>query len=1612
MTSKRKRPGDTNVSSQLSRQKKRQPPEEENFETTQPSCNPFLKLYGKLPSQTDDTDHSSSQSTHESTITIFDRMLEFSNLSNQSFKKICSVENKMEAALLEESVEDLLIYLDIDESSKEVIKRQNQVNQERDACRLVVGSSLVSRADALNLLLPWSVKGILQAETYRTNSFSDDSVLLQPSVTKIGHLFWKTLHATLTWKIRSSTNEDNSSLTLSTMHKIAPIALDTAINNDRGADTNPDNVSLARESFCLLIDNLYQPSFDAVCDSLLPAIAKAKLQTVAKTKNWLRVTKSILSLLLTRLGNANPKKSFQVLLRTDTFLHLALVFHHLQSCREIELNCKTESNLWDTVQTTYRSFIMEGFFSLSHHIDGFRSLQLVIPKTMFEPINANEKGNLDTEDEKTTKVFRCYQEDLLSLLRASIVQRNVNGLEGAVNEDSVIAIVDFATVLVEAFLSQTSELQVQQQNQHQNITKKNKNVSKIVHLQFRFVANVIGYLLEALLQHPAQNESLHVALYGAVAMILRLLLDFNVYRPSAKNIEEKDFLNAIAKGTVAAMMAERSVAETNVSNPNIVLPTLPTESPCTFKILTILFQLDHTTLQDQLHSIFAWCVTSEPTSQDRYGITTVCTDFLVVSIGAFKKLRQVDLFYKNYHEGLRVLLKTENQDRLHHLNVLSRCDVISSSLGDAVHTSPIQQIKRIFSDANETISDMVDSRNSVTSKCSALSTAIRLLVLLVRNVRIDVTTHSELSPSILNIMRNTIPKLLDCKVVMKQSELSFFDETIALCSCTLNAKQRCEFWVTKETSRSVDKDEIHAAILQALDDAVATQAVQKSTNNIATRLQNELKLLACQRIRQLHKQMFEKEQISFTNVAKDGLSNAELSEARKLVHFVLQNGGSKVEHKDLDSRLSSWEVLSETLQTWTPHAGAEEVDTFLDLFLRILSSEAIPDERRLSNVGVFLKDASFLEIASVSKRLGVRVVSIIVTAFTEVLKCDQNEHSRLLAIVGAKSNEGKIIRHDLSPFVPRSEDLEFIELSIQRCNMLLVTINGVQSCVWESCDDPLNTLETLITIDNVIVVGLLPSIRLETSVLTSIACNLRSASSRLLLALYDQHDSLAFGPRHRILLQHVLNSVQITISALDFLKAEKDKMDLILSSSHLLSSAVRFSANADFDFPKDAVSLLDGSVCRKLDTSDENWEAFTISCATGLLRVVRNSDVLNGEDVLRAIEIRHWKKAQNCVMRLMETDSINWNLSMDFLAEGLRVSANGKKRYRGSKLLLDDQFVSQIVGSMRDTMSSNTAKRLAYLLSCLAHSQLSKRTRDEVINQLFHHHFKGRKEFKTPLCAFVSLMEPDQLSELVTNLCKGPNSCQLSVDAARIELFHSLLLSSEDPDRLKVLSSHTEFFLGACLQLLSSEATNHDRDAKIISLATSLIIEIASRREIATIREKDVATIISSMASTVERFLTVTTKDKDEIMRGVNAFEACYSLLSFFMQRFSKQTQSCLSCLTRCLMTMLEFTLYVPMPEASLLECGQRFSRLCELLLPHGEVYKKHVLSLIVQFVKGLADDVDAIRKKSLLNGIYCLLDIIQDHETRQLNSMLDEMGRALLLSVHQGYKKHAYKGQ
>jgi hypothetical protein len=204
--------------------------------------------------------------------------------------------------------------------------------------------------------------------------------------------------------------------------------------------------------------------------------------------------------------------------------------------------------------------------------------------------------------------------------------------------------------------------------------------------------------------------------------------------------------------------------------------------------------------------------------------------------------------------------------------------------------------------------------------------------------------------------------------------------------------------------------------------------------------------------------------------------------------------------------------------------------------------------------------------------------------------------------------------------------------------------------------------------------------------------------------------------------------------------------------------------------------------------------------------------------------------------------------------------------------------------------------------------------------------------------------------------------------------------------------------------------------ANVITETVALIIEIGSRKDVLALRERDIALLLTGIASAFKTFQSQSTKlevTSSSRAGSIAVFNACFSLMAFILQRFSKQAHSCVPSVIVVLNVMMEQVIKYPMDEETIRICGQKFSRLIELLLPHMDVYKKHIVCLVVKFVDGLTAEMDVFRKNALMPAIFCLFDMIQQHETLQLNSMLDEVGRVVLRPVHENYKKvHVYKGQ
>lgn len=81
--------------------------------------------------------------------------------------------------------------------------------------------------------------------------------------------------------------------------------------------------------------------------------------------------------------------------------------------------------------------------------------------------------------------------------------------------------------------------------------------------------------------------------------------------------------------------------------------------------------------------------------------------------------------------------------------------------------------------------------------------------------------------------------------------------------------------------------------------------------------------------------------------------------------------------------------------------------------------------------------------------------------------------------------------------------------------------------------------------------------------------------------------------------------------------------------------------------------------------------------------------------------------------------------------------------------------------------------------------------------------------------------------------------------------------------------------------------------------------------------------------------------------------------------------------------------------------------------MPHKDVYKKHVVGLMLCYIRALNEGMNTSTKSKLMPAIYALLDMCSDFETRQINAMIDIPSKALFAPVFQSYLKYfQYNGQ
>ena len=1405
---------------------------------------------------------------------------------------------------------------------------------------------LISAGDIANLLLPWAIKLLWRA----------------PSESSKVELLWKILHECTALSLEYQQKGCSSAIaqelvghfSLSNLHKLVPLAWAVASKEEASEGDGLTTKELAASCYRSWVEHFYRPSFDSVCQSLVPLLGDAarwslKRDTLKDHSVNLQdgMSTVTLLLLLTSLKRANPKKAFTTLIQPRIMSTLSDVY--AAPAKDI-----------DARQNMVRQLIDDGIFHLEHHMDGFRSIQLKIPS--LEDLVQNIGGEiLDKKEDQTSpakKSFQCYQQGLMTMIQNVFAASSTDHTQ-------VDAIARIVPLLFESFIRASDGINRLKGKAEESAGKKKVTANKVGQLQMAFFANVT----EPVLRYTCNNRPrTTAALCDCIDQCMNLLLKYDIYLPSSDD-EGSMFFGFLKRlsHVMIGFTADSSCLD-------LAMKSLP--------VLATALQLNHLIFHENLSWTIASCLTAVGRLDNN--TPTEAVPFVCHMIITYKRLRQLDYLCAAIRTAAIDLSTKNRASALHSFVALFDHVEILHEFSDAVQNSPIHQIKQIISEYCLWIqSDPSIAGTSTNSPHSAMPIVIKVFCLLLKSSRVDATSAQELSPLCHDIGSSAVKALIP-----ESTSLKSLDEKskqgLLLSAWTLDMSNRCDFWL--RNSSDTDKDDgfdLPINVLSILSEGV-DQVSKNSKVNLHGALEEILRL-ACHRIQQLHGRIHEKQRISFATDVEEFNIEVDIQETKETANFALR--ALRLERVDGPYFNRLWDSVAATIGSWAPYVDNETMRWFL---FRLCERVGTDNGSDIDSAMWLLRDASFLETPNVLENFGPSILFNVALSLQEVLHDASIRESFWDELASSPVSPSwvsfmpcdlnRILNSKEQPVVVHRNKLSLLPRVLRSLKLL----NSLKAATWHSTNQYSEWLETCVRIDH-ICGKLAKQERTEHRVvLLELMSEIRMTMSRL---LSENKTSGSDGDLYTVIMSNLFRS---TFDLIQERTIElPDCQDLIDSTQVTISNLIR-SAPDPSVYEIVVAEYYDDEVAKT--NRSELFLLATFGCAF----VVALQSANQAQRTVQTICGTVWDYVTKTIVHSVDISSSEHRACVMFLSEILRRGSCDIHPF-GSI----DRLIMDVVQSLND-IDDDTLQYLAYLLGCYAAAEPSSESRLTLFNSLTGFSRKMPDIIQESLSQLAVTMSPDELSKCLGQLIETEHSNRKS--PSHLRLFRLIMLNARSEEHFEAISrSSRRVFALALSAMISVEERN-----VTIGEGVSLIQVIAGNRTIMSIRERELCLILSHAVGALQL-----PSDDEAATVSKTIFDSCFVVVSFLLQRFSKQLHNCIPSVVSCLGVILRRCLYDELSDLEIVDRGHKFSRLTELLLPYGDVYKKHVLSLVVEFVQALKRDMNPIRRSSLSTAIFCLLDILQQHETTQLNSMLDDMGRALLRTVHESYKKqHVYKGQ
>ena len=1053
------------------------------------------------------------------------------------------------------------------------------------------------------------------------------------------------------------------------------------------------------------------------------------------------------------------------------------------------------------------------------------------------------------------------------------------------------------------------------------------------------------------------------------------------------------------------------------------------------RILQLIFDLNHRLYHDNLAEIFY--AINHHYRLDRCSESSILFSSIVT---LYSKLRQLPHLFNSFY----LYLLNDDQSIPH----LQSNNEIVRSLLSAIQTCPTAQLTELW--------EICDNNVFTKSAKEVPQDSIDLFVILIQSISVSPSNSNSIKQLCLTCWHHLLGAF---DVSMLQNPDKKSDNLLRLCGYLMELYTKCDFFhevvVNNETDsgneaiNSLDNNEFDV-LLKKLTDWITKDLSPIEMKKLPKSMILSLQHLSMQRIRRLHSILYLHEESRLINhYENDHESTALQNEAISLVRFCFFVTTSIDKEGDCNN---SWKLIARNINIWANYSSKNHNKYFLKWFLFEKNSH-----EKENIVSQILNDAAFFELDVISQTFmdvmteelsntlnemflskgnsklvpSISRVPLLISDFAEWTILSSDEFSNLLTPTpkdmkkATKTFEGGLKQY--------TEEGKSIVKDINKLSRLLMIVISVPDEVFRS-----NTLSCVKFVDLCIRLDALSRVILyfapNQSLWLNICSHSRAIFSHQLCGLNALSQRCPYLESDNI--SDVTTGLHESLDKLLEVAPDSQCLDSLLLKTCAVMEGIVQNCLLNESY---SAKLVEGIICFTVKGFVQQSRRLISRLIHSSVRSILNS-INDLEDLSQSIKLSLLALLEACEdfsfksINNYETFENVLVLSADVLR--LRVRLNSvltKSDYLSDKDKLKSEVewqkqynlvFARSLHELKDSSSSFHTEGIYFCStflysifpenqSCVLSEILSANNAIETIADVLIGNLEiccSRHSLLDTLCSsFALFASHDELQSFLSRLTTSSSKKKYissdsgvtdGVSSRVLHNFRIILTLVKGSNRRKCVSKFIRPMIILGHEMLASSCKKERESEGALAFFNSLI----ARKDLFLFNGQDISNILFQISSL----------SRENQYQHIHTFHLCCSILRSLLKHYTKKTYSIVQNFVVSLQILMCALLESKADKDSKVQIALCYLKVCEVLPNHKEVFKKHVIGLILTYSSYLgAGRIDIHMKKETSEIIFLLLDVCSEFEIKQLTCMMDSTDKSLFRSLFQTYQKqHKYHGQ